>query len=109
MINANMRLYNYFTLGKKDGYGQPQVSKEVKGQIKMSISITSQSIQENINYKDASYMGLTHSNVDDTYVIQYGEEKLKVLYINPVGRYKQVFLKRYEYSIPRIRRHFRYF
>lgn len=92
MINADMRLYDYYTYGKDDGYGQPQLSEEVKGQIKMAINITSQSAQDNINYKDASYIGLTHSPIDDTYVIQYGKEKLKVLYVNPKGRLKQVFM-----------------
>lgn len=94
MINTNMRLYNYFTFGNDDGYGMPQISTEPKGQIKMSINISSQSIQDNILYKDCSYVGLTQdANVDDTYVIEFNKEQLKVLYINPFGRYKQVFLK----------------
>lgn len=93
MINTNMRLYNYFTFGDDDGYGQKQLSKEVKGQIKMAINITSQATQDNVLYKDCSYIGLTHAEVKDTYVIEYGKSKLKVLYINPLGRYNQVFLK----------------
>ena len=92
MINADMRLYDYFTFGEDDGYGQPQLSSEPVGQVKMAINISSQSIQDNINYKDAKYVGLTHANVDDTYVIVVGNERLKVLYVNPKGRYNQVFL-----------------
>lgn len=92
MINAQMRNYDYFTLGIDDTYGQPQLSNEVQGQVKMAINITSQSIQDNINYQEATYFGLTHTLLDDTYVIQYGDKKLKVLYINPVGRYIQVFM-----------------
>lgn len=92
MINANMRHYNYFTFGGDNGYGSPQLSKDVKGSVKMAISITSQSIQDNIKYKGATYMGLTHDYVDDTFVISYGSEKLKVLYVNPEGRYNQVFM-----------------
>lgn len=93
MINADMRAYSYFTFGELNTYGQPQLSKEPIGTIRMAINITSQSIQENINYSGASYIGLTHdSAVNDSYVIQYGEEKLKVLYVNPKGRIKQVFL-----------------
>jgi hypothetical protein len=94
MINADMRFYDYFTLGDGNGYGQPTISDDVKGQIKMAINIASQSIQDNVNYRDAQYVGLTHADVDDTYIIQYGEERLKVLYINPKGRLKQVFLKK---------------
>ena len=94
MITTDMRLYDYFTFGEEDGYGMPQLSKEPKGKIKMAINISSQSIQDNILYKDCSYVGLTHdANVDDTYVIRYGKGKLKVLYVNPKGRYKQIFLK----------------
>ena len=94
MINTDMHLYNYFTFGDDDGYGMSQLSTEPKGQIKMAINISSQSIQDNILYKDCSYVGLTQdANVDDTYVIEYGKGQLKVLYVNPKGRYKQVFLK----------------
>jgi hypothetical protein len=92
MITTDMRLYNFFTFGERDAYGQAILSKEPIGQIKMAINISSQSIQDNVNYSGANYIGLTHANVDDTYVIEYGNERLKVLYINPKGRMKQVFL-----------------
>lgn len=88
-----MRIYDYFTYGEDDEYGQSMLSTEPVGKIKMAINISSQSTQDNINYKDAQYIGLTHANVEDTYVIVYGEERLKVLYVNPKGRYNQVFLK----------------
>ena len=92
MINADMRFYDYFTYGEKDSYGQPQLS-EKQGTVKMSINTTSQRIQESIQYKGATYIGLTHAAIDDSYVIQYGEVKLKVLYVTPKGRYKQVFME----------------
>ena len=92
MINVDMRLYDYFTFGENNEYGQAQLSKEPQGKIKMAIYISSQSVQDNINYKDCKYIGLTNSLLDDSYVIQYGDAKLKVMYINPKGRVKQVFL-----------------
>lgn len=92
MINANMRFYDFFTFGGNNAYGQAQLSKDVQGSIKMAINLTGQSVQDNINYKGASYIGLTLAPIDDTFVIQYGESKLKVLYVNPLGRYKQVFM-----------------
>ena len=95
MINTNMRLYSYYTIGTDDGYGQPQIpSKNAvpDGQIKMAINLSNQSVQDNINYKDAQYVGLTHADIDDKYIIQYQDERLKVLYVNPFGRMKQVFL-----------------
>lgn len=92
MINANMKLYNYSTIGELDEYGQPQLSSTI-GVVKMAINITNQSINGNVNYKDATYLGITQDkNIDDTYVITFGEEKLKVLYVNKMGRYTQVFM-----------------
>ena len=95
MINSQMKSYNFFTLGAVDEYGQDTISTEPKGQIKMAINITSQNVSDNVNYKDATYIGLTLAKVDDTYIIEYGKnnERLKVLYVNPIGRYNQVFLK----------------
>lgn len=94
MITTDMRAYDYFTFGEKDKYGQPTVSSEVKGTIKMAIYISSQTVQDNINYKDCSYVGLTtDKSVNDKMIIKYGNEKLKVQYINPKGRFIQVFLK----------------
>jgi hypothetical protein len=98
MINTDFRTYNYFSIGDKDGYGQATIMKDssgnpvVQGTIKMAINISSQSVQENINYKDARYVGLTLGNVNDKFVIDYNGSKLKVLYVNARGRYKQVFL-----------------
>lgn len=95
MINADMRTYNFFTLGDDNGYGSPVLSSEVKGTLKMAINTTSQSVQDNIKYKGATYIGLTHDYVDDSYVIALGDEKLKVLYVQPKGRFKQVFMADY--------------
>ena len=93
MINADMRLYNYFTLGTENEYGELVQSDSPIGTIKIAINISSQSVQDNINYKDCQYIGLTQdAAVDDTYIIEYEGKKLKVLYVNPKGRFKQVFL-----------------
>lgn len=93
MINTAMRKYYFRTYIGMDEYAQATLSLEPVGIIKMAISISNQAIQDNINYKNATYIGLTKdANVDDTYVISYGEELLKVLYVNPQGRYKQVFM-----------------
>lgn len=95
MISVDMATYNYYKYDEKlNEYGQLTLSSEPVGEVKIAINTTSQSIQDNINYKDASYLGLTHSNLlDDKCVIEYGDLKLKVLYVNPYGRLKQVFLK----------------
>lgn len=88
-----MRAYNYFTFGVNNGYGQPQLSQEAQGTIKIAIYNISNSIADNIKYKEATYIGLTQdAKVDDTYVIEHNGAKLKVLYVVPQGRFKQVFM-----------------
>jgi hypothetical protein len=92
MINADMRNYDYYLYDGKDAYGQEQLTAEPQGKIKMAINITSQTVQDNINYNGANYIGVTQALVNDSFVIAYNNEKLKVLYVNPKGRFKQVFL-----------------
>ena len=87
-----MREYEYYLYSDKDSYGQPQLSQEAQGVVKMAINISNQTVQDNINYTGANYVGLTYALLDDTHAIKYGEDMLKVLYINPKGRLKQVFL-----------------
>ena len=94
MINSQMKTYNYFTFGARDAYGQQTLSTDPVGQVKIAINTSNISTTDNINYKDATYIGLTmNKTISDSWVIDLGEEKLKVLYVNPMGRYKQVFLK----------------
>lgn len=88
-----MRLYNFSTLGGSDEYGQPQVT-EAAEQIKIAIYPMTQSIVDNIKYKDCTFIGLTTDKlINDTYIIKYDNTQLKVLYINPKGRFSQVYLK----------------
>ena len=93
MINPEMRDYLFYTFGTKDEYGQDTISQEPVGAVNIAIFTQSQTIGTNIKYKDATYLGITKSKaIDDTYVILYGDEMLKVLYTTPSGRFTQVFL-----------------
>ena len=99
MINTSMRSYDYNTFSDDNAYGQAQAPARdaaPEGSIKMAINLTSQSIQDNINYREATYMGLTTATVTDKYLIRYGDTRLKVLYVNPAGRWKQVFMNEYD-------------
>ena len=90
-----MRHYDYFTFGANDEYGQPVLSQEPEGTIKMAIYNTVQSTQDNVLYTDATYVGLTSdAEVNDTYVIEMDNMRLKVLYVQPKGTWKQVFMAR---------------
>lgn len=97
MINADMRIYEYYTFGKQNEYGQQALSTAPVGTIKMAINISSQSVQDNINYNGCQYVGLTRDNkVNDSYIIDLNGKLVKVLYINPKGRLNQVFMADYE-------------
>lgn len=92
MYGVKARLYKYYKYEDNNAYGQLTLPEAPTGEVKIAIYTTSQNIQDNINYKGATYVGLTHSLLDDKTVIQYGDTKLKVLYINAEGRLKQVFM-----------------
>lgn len=101
MINAEMRSYSYYAYKNSDEYGQPQLAKdasgelEVQGSIKIAIFTSSQSVQDNINYLNCQYVGITlDSSINDTLVIKYGEELLKVLYVSKQGRYMRAYLQK---------------
>lgn len=103
MINSRMRNYDYYLLGDDNGYGQITIIRDedlnpiAQGTVKLSINTITQAVTDDIRYSDATYIGLTHDrNINDTYIIQYGNELLKVKYVNPDGRYTQVFLGVYE-------------
>lgn len=95
MITSQMRSYNYYMITNKiDEYGQPQTI-EAEGVVKMAINFVNEQITENALYSSAEFIGLTlNKEVNDKYIIRYGNEKLKVIYSNPNGRYNQVFLTR---------------
>lgn len=92
MINAQLKDYNYSIYGELNAYGQPSLSATT-GSIKMAINILSQTTQNNILYENATYIGLTNASINDKYVIDYGGKKLKVLYVNTMGRMNQAFLE----------------
>lgn len=98
MINANKRSYDFYLYADKNAYGQQVLIKGddgepiKQGSIKMTIANTTTSVQDNIKYKNATYLGLTYADVNDHYVIQYGDARLKVLYVNHLGKRKQVFM-----------------
>lgn len=96
MINSQMRTYDYYIYGELDAYGQPALIDN-KGTVKMAINVLSKRIEDNVLYAQAEYIGLTSdAQINDKYVIAYDSEKLKVLYVYPYGRLKQVYMARCE-------------
>ena len=93
MIQSNMKLYNYYTLGEFDDYGTEQVSKQVSGQVQLSIFLQTKQLSDNSIYKDVQFTALTNDkDINEKYLIEYNNMLLKVLYINDLGRYRQIYL-----------------
>lgn len=93
MIQSNMKLYNYRTLGELDEYGTEQISKQVSGQVKLSIFLQTKQLSDNSIYKDVQFTALTNDkDINEKYLIEYNNMLLKVLYINDLGRYRQIYL-----------------
>lgn len=93
MIQSNMKLYNYYVLDELDDYGTNQASEEVQGQVKLSIFLQTKQLSDNSIYKETQFTALTNDkDINEKYLIEYDEKLLKVLYINDLGRYRQVYL-----------------
>lgn len=98
MIINKMCPYDYVKVRVNETLGQeiiPPSNTAPEGQVKLSIFPSSTGTQENILYANCAYVGFTFNyEIDDKYVIQYGKERLKVMYRQPYGRMIQVFLQR---------------
>ena len=92
MILRDMREYPFTMLGAEDDYGQMTLDGGAEGTIKMAVYVASQSVGDSILYRDAQYIGMTKDDVTDRHIIHYGSEKLKVLYVQPKGCFKQAFM-----------------
>lgn len=96
MINSRMSPHEYFLLGVDNGYGQITMTPEKQGEITIGITMLTKTVTDDLRYSDAQYLGLTYDkNINDTYIIKYGDELLKVKYIIPTERLTQVFLSVY--------------
>lgn len=101
MINTQIKEYRYCKYStENNSYGQKTLlnNGEPIGTVKLAINTTTQSVQDSILYKDASYLALTwDKDIDDTYVILINDvEKAKVLYVSAPNklRLKQVYLQK---------------
>ena len=94
MIRNQMKPYKYYKYGGLDEYGIPSASLKPIGEVKLSLHLLNQNISDNALYKDASFIGLTfNDDIDENWIIEEGNTKLKVLYVNHTKRFNQVFLQ----------------
>lgn len=94
MINSQMKNYNYYAYTEtENAYGEKEIGESVVGFVKMAINELSHSLNDSILYNGASYLGLTFSNsLNDGCFVDYCGNKLKVIYVQQNGRYKQIFM-----------------
>jgi len=93
VINRSMHQAQVLMLGEDDEYGQPQIVEAPLPSITLSFGLYTHSSVEDPRYQDVEYTGLTTHEVNDKMVLQIGDERYKVLFVNPFGRINQVFLK----------------
>lgn len=94
MIGRDMKAYPYYLVGDRDSYGQQTIGTEPAGALQVAIYSTTQAVADTVLYSEAEYIGLTRGAVTDAFVIDYKGKLLKVLYVQPKGRYKQAFMRR---------------
>lgn len=95
VINRDMREALVYVLGENDEYGQPTLNPENPIKITLTFGLFNHSPVEDPRYQDVMYTGLTTYNLTDKNVIQIGDSKFKVKFVNPFGRLNQVFLITY--------------
>lgn len=92
MIYRDMRPYEFTMLGAVDDYGQMTLDGGTGGTVLMAVYVATQAVSDTILYREAQYVGMTRDDVTDRHIIHYGDEKLKVLYVQPKGCFKQAFM-----------------
>ena len=94
-IRNQMKSYNFYTLEDElNDYGEHEAAQTASGTIEMAINLKTETMKDYILYSQAQYIGLTADSITDKYIIEYGNEKLKVLYVNTFGRLNQAFMER---------------
>ena len=84
-----------FAFGEVDEYGQETLDLENSSTIHLTFGLFNHHDTEDVRYQDVEYTGLTFDNLTDNNVIQIGDNKYKVKFVNPYGRINQVFLISY--------------
>ena len=92
MFARDMRLYDVYTLGDTDAYGQkgaPAYSRTIKA----AIYERAQMVGQNALYIEGDFIALTRSNLTSSDFIHDGQRVYKVLYMERRGTYNQAYMK----------------
>lgn len=94
MINRVLKQAQVLNKYSKDEYGQRHSSEAFSHIIDITFGLFDNTISNDIRYANCKYVGLTKdtSLTDNDYLIIDGQE-YKIEFINPFGRWVQVFMK----------------
>ena len=93
MINRELVDATVETYGGYDEYGQQLAEKTAERNITVAIGYYTHSATDDIRYQDVKYYGLTKDrNITDKDYIIVGENKYKVMFVNPTTRWTQLYL-----------------
>lgn len=94
MINRVLKEAQVINKYSKDEYGQRHSSLASSHTISITFGLYEHNMSNDIRYADCKYVGLTKDTTltDNDYLLIDGKE-YKVQFINPFGRWVQVFMK----------------
>lgn len=93
VINRSEVPATLLTMGGQDEYGQDLVEPIAQKSITLTFGLYNHKQTDDIRYQNVEYTGLTTYDINDNQIIEIGEKKYKVLFVNMFGRMNQVFLK----------------
>ena len=94
MINRQLQTVKVISKSGKDEYGQRHIDETAPRFTFLTIGLYEHSQNSDIRYADCKYVGLTKDTTltDNDYLVYEGKEH-KSEFINPYGRWVQVFFK----------------
>lgn len=93
MINRELVKATVETYGGLDEYGQELAELQNEREIMVAVGFYTHTATDDIRYQDVKYYGLTKDrNITDKDYLVVGENKYKVLFVNPTTRWTQLYL-----------------
>lgn len=92
MISRELIKATLITYDGIDEYGQEGINPINQTPIEITFGIYKHQPTEDIRFQNVEYVGLTKASVNDSQAIKIGDKEYKIQFVNPFGRYKEVFM-----------------
>lgn len=94
MINREMRQATVVTYGGVDEYGQMNTTATASRDTYLTFGLYQHTNSNDVRYQNVTHYGLTKdSEITDNDIIVIDGVEYKVLFVNPFGRMREVFLQ----------------